>query len=128
DSSEAYNLMVHRGITNVLVMGVHQNMCVLGRPFSIRQMAYQGQNVLLMRDMTDTMYNSRMAPFVDHSTGTDLVVEHIEKNWCSTITSVDLLGGKEFRFSEDKRPTIAFLVAEDEYKTEQSLPVFAARY
>src|SRR5678816_774403 len=30
DSSEAYNLMVQRGITNILVMGVHQNMCVLG--------------------------------------------------------------------------------------------------
>ncbi|HLH52031.1 MAG TPA: protein-signal peptide and transmembrane prediction, partial [Verrucomicrobiae bacterium] len=59
DSAEAYNLMVQRGITNVLVMGVHQNMCVLGRPFSIRQMVYQGQNVFLVRDMTDCMYNSR---------------------------------------------------------------------
>src|SRR5260370_36176373 len=73
------------------------------------------------------MYNSRQAPFVHHSTGTDLVVEHIEKNWCPTITSVDFLGGKEFRFSEDKRPTVAFLVAEDEYKTEESLPAFAAK-
>jgi type 1 glutamine amidotransferase len=120
--------MRSRGIQNVIVMGVHTNMCVLGRPFSIRQMVYQGQNVVLMRDMTDTMYNSRMAPFVHHSTGTDLVVEHIEKNWCPTITSVDLVGGKEFRFSEDKRPQIAFVVAEDEYKTETSLPAFAARY
>src|SRR5581483_5065418 len=35
DSAEAFNLMRERGITNVIVMGVHQNMCVLGRPFSI---------------------------------------------------------------------------------------------
>jgi nicotinamidase-related amidase len=55
DSAEAYYLMRQRGITNVIVMGVHQNMCVLGRPFSIRQMVYQGQNVVLMRDMTDLM-------------------------------------------------------------------------
>jgi type 1 glutamine amidotransferase/nicotinamidase-related amidase len=128
DSGEAYFLMRSRGIENVIVMGVHTNMCVLGRPFSIRQMVYQGQNVVLMRDMTDTMYNSRMAPFVHHCTGTDLVIEHIEKNWCPTITSVDFLGGKEFRFSEDKRPTVAFVVAEDEYKTETSLPPFAAKY
>ncbi len=128
DSGEAFFLMRSRGIENVIVMGVHTNMCVLGRPFSIRQLVYQGQNVLLMRDMTDTMYNSRMAPFVHHSTGTDLVIEHIEKNWCPTITSVDFLGGKEFRFSEDKRPTVAFVVSEDEYKTEASLPVFAAKH
>ena len=128
DSGEAFFLMRSRGIHNVIVMGVHTNMCVLGRPFSIRQMVYQGQNVLLMRDMTDTMYNSRMAPFVHHSTGTDLVIEHIEKNWCPTITSVDFLGGKEFRFSEDQRPTVAFVVSEDEYKTESSLPAFAAKY
>ena len=128
DSGEAYFLMRSRGIENVIVMGVHTNMCVLGRPFSIRQMVYQGQNVVLMRDMTDTMYNSRMSPFVEHCTGTDLVIEHIEKNWCPTITSVDFLGGREFRFSEDKRPTVAFVVGEDEYKTEQSLPAFAAKY
>src|SRR5439155_10075539 len=95
DSAEGFYLMKQRGIENVIVMGVHTNMCVLGRPFSIRQMVYQGQNVVLMRDMTDTMYNSRMAPFVNHCTGTDLVVEHIEKNWCPTITSVDFLGGSE---------------------------------
>jgi type 1 glutamine amidotransferase/nicotinamidase-related amidase len=128
DSGEAYFLMRKRGIENVIVMGVHTNMCVLGRPFSIRQLIYQGMNVVLMRDMTDTMYNSRMAPFVNHCTGTDLVVEHIEKNWCPTIASVDFLGGKEFRFSEDIRPRVALLVAEDEYKTEETLPVFAEKY
>ncbi len=47
DSAEAYYLMRQRGINNVIVMGVHTNMCVLGRPFSIRQMVYQGQNVVL---------------------------------------------------------------------------------
>jgi putative membrane-bound dehydrogenase-like protein len=76
-------------------------MCVLGRPFSIRQMVEVGKNVVLMRDMTDTMYNSRMRPFVNHFRGTDLIVEHIEKYWCPSITSADLLGGEPFRFSKD---------------------------
>ena len=44
DSAEAYYLMKQRGIENLIVMGVHTNMCVLGRPFSIRQMVYQGMN------------------------------------------------------------------------------------
>lgn len=127
DSVEAIYLLRERGIDNVIVMGVHTNMCVLGRPFSIRQLVYQGFNVVLMRDMTDTMYNSRSAPFVSHFTGTDLVVEHIEKHWCPTIASTDFLGGREFRFSEDRRPTLAVLIAEPEYETNRTLPEFAAK-
>jgi hypothetical protein len=79
-------------------------MCVLGRPFSIRQMVSLGKSVLLMRDMTDTMYNSRKRPFVSHFAGTDLVVEHIERYWCPSITSADFLGGAPFRFKGDTRP------------------------
>ena len=101
DSTEAYNLMRERGITNVLIMGVHENMCVLGRPFSIRQMVYQGQHVALVRDLTDTMYNSRQKPFVNHFAGTDLVCQHIEKYWCPTITSDQILGGHPFHFAAD---------------------------
>ena len=128
DSDEAFRLMKSRGIENVIVMGVHTNMCVLGRPFSIRQMVYQGMNVALMRDMTDTMYNPAMKPFVSHFTGNDLVVEHIEKYWCPTITSADLLGGKPFTFAGDKRPHLVVLSAEDEYRTEVTLPIFAAKH
>jgi nicotinamidase-related amidase len=103
DSAEAFYLMKQRGVTNVIVMGVHTNMCVLGRPFSIRQMVLQGQHVVLVRDMTDTMYNPARKPFVDHFTGTDLVIQHIEKYWCPTITSEQIIGGQAFRFAADKR-------------------------
>jgi putative membrane-bound dehydrogenase-like protein len=98
---EAFNLMEERGITNVIVMGVHANMCVLGRSFAIRQMVLLGKNVVLMRDMTDTMYNSRVRPNVNHFRGTDLVVEHIERYWCPTITSTAFTGKAEFRFKDD---------------------------
>lgn len=102
DSAEAYYLIQQRGIDNVILMGVHTNMCVLGRPFGIRQMVYQGKNVVLMRDMTDTMYNSRREPKVSHFRGTELVIEHIEKYWCPTITSCDFLGGQPFRFKDHR--------------------------
>jgi len=108
DSAEAYNLMRQRGITNVIVMGVHQNMCVLGRPFSIRQMVYQGQNVVLMRDLTDSMYNSHKRPFVDHFTGNDLVCWHIEKFWCPTVTSDQIIGGQPFHFAADAKAARVF--------------------
>ncbi len=124
DSAEAYYLMRQRGIENVIVMGVHTNMCVLGRPFGIRQLVRQDLNVVLMRDMTDSMYNPKMRPQVSHIRGTELVVEHVEKYWCPTVTSSDLLGGPAFRFSEDKRPHVAILVSDDHYGADKTLPPF----
>jgi nicotinamidase-related amidase/type 1 glutamine amidotransferase len=125
DSDEAYFLMRQRSVENVLVCGVHTNMCVLGRPFSIRQMVKQGMNVVLLRDLTDTMYDPAKSPYVSHFTGTDLVVEHIEKYWCPSALGSDIAGGKEFRFKEDKRPHVVMVIAEDEYDADKTLPAFA---
>jgi type 1 glutamine amidotransferase len=62
---------------------------------------------------------------LDHFRSTDLVVEHIEKYWCPTITSRDLLGGAAFNFREDRRPHVVFVIGEDEYETATTLPEFA---
>ncbi|QDU31284.1 Trehalose utilization [Anatilimnocola aggregata] len=121
---EIWNLLEARGVKNVILMGVHTNMCVLGRPFGLRQMAKNGKNVVLMRDLTDTMYNPAKAPFVSHHAGTQLIVEHIEKFVCPTITSVDFVGGEPFRYS-DQRKNVVMLIGDDEYKTEVTLPSFA---
>ncbi len=127
DSAEAYYLMKQRGIENVLIMGVHTNMCVLGRPFGIRQMVQAGQNVALVRDLTDTMYNPREEPYVNHFTGNDLVFEHIERHWCPTVTSDQILGGetKPFRFPGDDRKHLVIVMGEREYETADTLPKFA---
>jgi nicotinamidase-related amidase len=103
NGQETWNLLAERGITNVILAGVHLNMCVLGRPFAIRQQVYLGKNVALMRDLTDTMYNPERPPGVDHFTGTDLVIAHVERHWCPSFTSTDLTGKPAFRFKEDKR-------------------------
>ncbi|MHC4519363.1 MAG: ThuA domain-containing protein, partial [Planctomycetota bacterium] len=84
-----------------------------------------GKNVVLMRDLTDTMYNSRMAPKVNHFTGTDLVVEHIERYICPTITSTVFTSKPAFEFPNDKRPLVVFISAESEYGAVRSLPAFA---
>ncbi len=88
---EINNLFVAKGVKNVLLMGVHTNMCVLGRSFGIRSLSHLDYQVLLVRDLTDSMYNPQMYPHVSHSVGTDLVIEHIEQHWCPTITSDQLL-------------------------------------
>lgn len=103
NGQETCNLLAERGIENVILMGVHLNMCVLGRPFGIRQMTNVGKNVALMRDMTDTMYNPDKSPKVSHFQGTALVTEHVEKYWCPSFTSTDITGRPPFRFKDNTR-------------------------
>jgi nicotinamidase-related amidase len=99
NGQELYNLFAQRGVENVIICGVHLNMCVLGRPFGIRQLVKMQKNVVLVRDLTDTMYDHRMRPFVSHFEGTELVVAHVERYWCPTIESTVLLGGQAFQFA-----------------------------
>ncbi|HQR06018.1 MAG TPA: isochorismatase family protein [Gemmatales bacterium] len=103
NGQEAWNLLTQHKIDNVILCGVHLNMCVLGRPFAIRQMVKLGKNVALIRDMTDTMYNPDRPPGDNHFDGTERVVEHIERYWCPSFLSTDLTGQPAFRFKEDKR-------------------------
>ena len=90
NGDEIYSYLKQEGLKNIVLMGVHTNMCVLGRPFGIRQMVKQGFNVVLVRDLTDAMYDPREKPYVSHTRGTELVVEHIEKYWCPSILGEDL--------------------------------------
>ncbi|HVJ83847.1 MAG TPA: protein-signal peptide and transmembrane prediction [Planctomycetia bacterium] len=99
DGQEVWNLLAERKIDDVILCGVHLNMCVLGRPFAIRQQVALGKRVYLMRDMTDTMYNPDRPPGVDHFAGTDLVVGHVEKYWCPSFTSADITGKPAFKFA-----------------------------
>jgi nicotinamidase-related amidase len=122
---EAGSLFLKKRIRNVILVGVHTNMCVIGRSFGLRNMVRLGMNVVLMRDMTDTMYDAASWPFVSHFTGTSLMIEYIEKYVCPTMVSSDFTGCKQFRFAHDTRRLIAFITAEGEYRANQRLPEFA---
>ena len=124
---EIWNAMEARGILNVLLVGVHTNMCVLGRPFGLRQMAKNGKNVALVRDMTDTMYNPMMPPFVSHYRGTELIIEHIEKYVAPSVTSDQIIGGEESVFRWDVPTRVVVAIAEPGYGTEKTLPALAEK-
>ncbi|MDR1524076.1 MAG: isochorismatase family protein [Tannerella sp.] len=123
--TEAGSYFKKKGIKNVILVGVHTNMCVIGRSFGLRAMKRMGMNIVLMRDMTDLMYNHEMWPYVDHFSGLDLMVEYIETYVCPSIVSSDFTGKKQFKFKGDKRPRVAILTAESEYRANQRLPEFA---
>ncbi len=47
--TEIWSILESRDIQNVVLVGVHTNMCVLGRPFGLRRLSSGGKNVVLAR-------------------------------------------------------------------------------
>ena len=128
DGAEVARVLAARGIRHVLLVGVHLNMCVLGRPFGLRRHHEAGRDVALVRDLTDTMYDPAQWPWVDHFTGTERMVEHVERFVCPTVSSEQILGaGGPFRSPRDTRPTVALVIAEEEYGSHRTVPAFARK-
>ena len=91
NGEEVYRFLKQQGIETLIVVGVATNMCVMGRSFGIKPMSRWGVRCILVRDLTDTMYVSKDPPHVSHDAGTALMVEHIERHWCPSTTSQELL-------------------------------------
>lgn len=89
DGQEVFNLLQQRGIEDVIVMGVHANLCVLGRPYGIRQLVKLGKKPVLCRDLTDSFHRDPRG----HAWGTEQTIAHVERHWCPTVTSDRLVGG-----------------------------------
>jgi nicotinamidase-related amidase len=90
EGEQLYVYFLTAGIKFVVYMGVHTNMCILGRSFAIKNMLRRGMKTVLVRDLTDAMYDPEKPPYVSHEEGTRLVVEFIEKKYCPTIDSGQL--------------------------------------
>jgi hypothetical protein len=90
---EIYNFLQQRVIHTVFFMGFHTNLCILNRSFGIRQMMRWGVACILIRDMTDIMYNPDDYPRLSHANAAELAVRHIEKYWCPSILSSEILQG-----------------------------------
>jgi nicotinamidase-related amidase len=86
-----YSFLKSKEITNLIYVGVHTNICVINRTFGIKQMTRWGINCTLVRDLTDTLYNPAMPPYVSHEEGNRLVNEYIEKFWCPTTDRASLM-------------------------------------
>lgn len=108
DKQEIWNYLHHHNIEHVFILGVHTNMCILNRPFAIQQMVKWGVDIALVRDATDASYHPYLWPYVDHETGTRLVVEYIEKFWCPSVSLEELTSMKAISFApwKTKRPPI----------------------
>ena len=90
EGERLHSFLASRGIKFLIYTGVAANMCVLNRGFGIKNMLRRGYKTLLVRDLTDAMYNPERPPYVSHGEGTALVVGYIEKFYCPTIDSAQI--------------------------------------
>eukprot|EP01116_Phalansterium_solitarium_P020829 TRINITY_DN6272_c0_g1_i4.p1 TRINITY_DN6272_c0_g1~~TRINITY_DN6272_c0_g1_i4.p1 ORF type:complete len:290 (+),score=68.43 TRINITY_DN6272_c0_g1_i4:35-904(+) len=90
-AQEFYNVLYWRGIKNIVYTGVHENMCLMNREFSIEASWGWGFNPVVCRELVDTMYDPSQVPYVTHEEGTQLMTEFVEKFWAPSVSAYDLL-------------------------------------
>jgi len=90
-TQQLYSLCSERGITHLLYMGVHTNMCVMGKSVGMVPMMRTGLQCILCRDMTDAYTDYNPAGGYTPDKGTAEVVAHIERHILPTIHMADEL-------------------------------------
>jgi nicotinamidase-related amidase len=86
DGQEVWNLLQSVKVAEVVVMGVHTNICVLSRWYGIRQLVNIGLRPILCGDLTDSFHRDPRG----HEWGTETVLRHIAQYWCPVKSSHEL--------------------------------------
>jgi len=82
---QLYSLCKQRGITHLLYMGVHTNMCVMGKSVGMVPLMRTGLTCILCRDITDAYTDYNPATGYTPDKGTAEVVAHLERHLLPTV-------------------------------------------
>jgi len=96
---ELINVLTAKKIKNLIYMGVHENMCIVDRPFALDKIVSWGwgpSNCAVMRELVDVMYTPKDSPYVSHAEGVELQTAWIEKFLVSSVSMYDILGPSYF--------------------------------
>ena len=130
---ELLNFCQHRGIDTLIYMGVASNMCVLHRKFGMLNMGRYGFNIMFVSDLVQAITANGLDPATKTpdwnftpAKGSALVQRYLEQYVASSFESRQLINAAGLNpFACDKRPHIVVVIAEQEYKSNETLPTFA---
>ena len=130
---ELLNFCQDRGIDTLIYMGVASNMCVLRRKFGMLNMGRYGFNLIFVSDLVQAITANGLDPAAKTpdwnftpAKGSALVQRYLERHVASSFESRQLISAAGLNpFAHDRRPHIVFVIAEQEYKSNKTLPVFA---
>lgn len=90
--AEVYALCKEKGLTHLIYVGFHTQVCLLGKPMGLRAMKSAGLHCVLARDMTDAHPGYDPGRGFTPDLNTEQVVEHFEKHLAPTIHLQQELG------------------------------------
>jgi hypothetical protein len=88
---DVYSICKERGLTHLIYMGVHTQVCLLGKPMGLRNLKAAGLRCILARDLTDAHPGYDPASGFTPDRHTAEVVEHFEKHLAPTINMAEEL-------------------------------------
>jgi nicotinamidase-related amidase len=128
---ELLNLCAERGIDTLIYLGVASNMCVCYRSMGMINARRHGFRLLFVADLVEAIMANGVDPVTrtpdpnfTPAKGTALVQRFLEQHVAPSIESRQLLAAAA-PGARDSRPHIVFVLADDEYRSEQTLPAFA---
>jgi hypothetical protein len=133
NARELFNLCAERGIDTILYLGVASNMCVCHRSFGLLNARRHGFRVVFVRDLVEAITANGLDPATKKADwnftpakGSARTERYLERHVAPSIESRQLIAaaGTSPQVG-DARPHIVFVIADDEYKSEQTLPAFA---
>ncbi len=89
--AEVYSICKMYGLTHLIYVGFHTQVCLLGKPMGLKAMKSAGLNCVLARDMTDAHPGYDPSRNFTPDLNTEQVVEHFEKHLAPTISFQDEL-------------------------------------
>jgi hypothetical protein len=89
--AEVYAICKKYGLTHLIYVGFHTQVCLLGKPMGLKAMKSAGLHCVLARDMTDAHPGYDPARNFTPDLNTEQVVEHFEKFLAPTISFQDEL-------------------------------------
>jgi len=88
-TEEVYSLLHERGITHVIYLGLHTNMCLFGKPGALKYMVQAGLNCMLARDINDAFTSYNPSTGFTPDKGTQQTDEDLERAGVPTINVVE---------------------------------------
>jgi hypothetical protein len=88
---DVYSICRERGLTHLIYLGVHTQVCLLGKPMGLRNLKAAGLKCILARDLTDAHPGYDPARGFTPDRHTAEVVEHFERYLAPSINLADEL-------------------------------------
>jgi nicotinamidase-related amidase len=86
-----YSICNAKGITQLIYMGVHTEVCVMAKDIGVKNMMALGFDCVLARDLTDAHPAYDPAEGLHPDLHTENTIGHFEQNLCGSINMVDEL-------------------------------------